>query len=74
MSPKQYTLKTSFAGGELADAMEGRVDTERYGTCAQKMSNFFVTRFGAASNRPGTDYAGESLSDGRARLISTDPI
>ena len=63
------TIKTTFAGGELAPQLEGRVDISRYATSVQLAKNFLATRFGGMSNRPGLKYAGKSASTGTARLI-----
>jgi hypothetical protein len=50
--------QTSFAGGELAPSLYGRTDLDRYKIGARQLKNFLVSPFGAASNRPGTQYLG----------------
>ena len=57
---RKRAIKSTFAGGELADSLEGRVDVTRYDTSVQKAENFFVTRFGSMSNRPGTEFIGKT--------------
>ena len=39
-----YQLKTSFAGGELSDAMYGRVDINKYDSGAALLKNVIVQR------------------------------
>lgn len=57
-------IKTSFAGGELAPSLNGRVDLTKYGVGASVMRNFFVDFRGGASTRPGT-----AAVLGRCRII-----
>lgn len=61
------SIKTTFAGGEMSEALDGRVDLSKYPTGAQLLENFYVTRFGGISNRPGTQYIDKAL--GSAKLI-----
>ena len=60
-------IKTTFAGGEFSEALDGRVDLSKYPTGAQLLENFYVTRFGGISNRQGTRYIDDAL--GNVRLI-----
>jgi hypothetical protein len=50
--------KTSFASGELAPALLGRVDLTKYQAGAQVMRNMFVDFRGGASTRAGTKHVG----------------
>lgn len=61
------SIKTTFAGGELSEALDGRVDLSKYPTGAQLLENFYVTRFGGISNRQGTTYIDDAL--GNAKLV-----
>lgn len=49
----------SFAGGEIAPALYGRVDTVKYATGLKKCRNFFVMRHGGVASRPGTSFVAE---------------
>lgn len=60
-------IKTSFAAGELAPSLQGRVDLAKYQVGAAVMRNFFVDPRGGASTRPGTRHVG------RPRLIDGNP-
>lgn len=46
-------LQRSFAGGEMAPEMYGRIDDVKYQTGAALVSNFIVTPQGPLENRPG---------------------
>lgn len=56
-------IKTTFAGGEFSEALDGRVDLSKYPTGAQLLENFYVTRYGGVSNRQGTLYIDDALGD-----------
>lgn len=60
-------IKTTFAGGEFSEALDGRVDLAKYPTGAQLLENFYVTRFGGTSNRQGTQYIDDAL--GSVQLV-----
>jgi hypothetical protein len=60
-------IKTTFAGGELSEALDGRVDLTKYPTGAQLLENFYVTRYGGVSNRQGTSYIDDAL--GSVKLV-----
>jgi hypothetical protein len=49
----------SFAGGELAPGLHGRVDLARYQTGLRLCENFVILRTGGAMNRPGFRWIGE---------------
>ena len=66
----------SFAKGELADTMYGRVDQAAYKVGAALLRNFFVDYHGGAASRPGSRFvarcrASEAIPDagGQPRLI-----
>ena len=48
----------SFAAGEIAPALYGRVDQVKYSTGLRTLRNFFVMRHGGATNRPGSYFVG----------------
>jgi len=52
-------VQRSFAGGEIAPAMYGRVDQTKYQTGLKTLYNFFVQRYGGVSNRAGTTFIAE---------------
>lgn len=67
------TIKTSFASGEWAPKLRGRVDIQKYHAGAQLMRNWFVDYSGGgASTRQGTQYVSRCISPG-ARLIGFQP-
>jgi hypothetical protein len=60
----------SFAGGELAPALYGRVDQAKYRTGLKTLRNMFVRRHGGISNRAGTQFIAEvSDSSKVVRLV-----
>lgn len=58
-------VQPSFAAGELAPALHGRVDLSKYHVGAATLLNFFVHAHGGASNRPGLEYIWSSPGPGR---------
>lgn len=65
--------KSSFASGELAPGLWGRIDLAKYAIGTSTMRNFFVNYKGGASTRAGTKYVGASGQVGTAvapRLIT----
>jgi hypothetical protein len=53
-------IQRSFAAGEIAPALYGRVDQVKYATGLRTCRNFLVMRHGGVSNRPGTTFVGET--------------
>src|SRR5487761_619404 len=51
-------IQTSFAAGELAPNLLGRVDLEKYRSGLAMSRNFFVDYRGGVSSRPGTQFVG----------------
>ncbi len=51
----------SFAAGELAPALQGRVDNNKYQVGLATCLNWFIHPFGGASTRAGTAFVGEVL-------------
>lgn len=49
----------SFAGGEIAPALYGRIDQAKYGNGLRTMRNFLVMRHGGGLSRPGTTFVAE---------------
>lgn len=64
-----YQLKPSFAGGELSEAMYGRVDINKYDSGAAELKNFIVLRYGGAANRPGFRFISQTYNNKKAVLI-----
>lgn len=60
----------SFAGGELAPSLYGRVDQAKYRTGLRTLRNMFTMRHGGITNRPGTQFIAEvSDSSKVVRLV-----
>ena len=64
-----YQLKPSFAGGELAPALYGRIDLAKYDVGAAEIENMIVLRYGGVSRRPGFRYVAQTYGNGKARLL-----
>lgn len=64
-----YQLKPSFAGGELAPALYGRIDLAKYDVSAATIENMIVLRYGGVSRRPGFRYVAQTYGNGKARLL-----
>lgn len=64
------TNQPSFAGGELAPSLWGRVDLARYQTSLKRCRNFITRQYGGADNRPGTRFVAATKNASKAsRLI-----
>lgn len=59
-------MKPSFAAGELAPSLFGRVDLAKYAVGASTMRNMFVNLRGGAYSRAGTLFCGFSKQTGRS--------
>lgn len=60
----------SFAGGELAPSLYGRVDQAKYASGLRTCRNFMIMRHGGATNRPGTEFIEEVKDSSKTvRLI-----
>lgn len=64
-----HILKPSFAGGELAPALYGRTDLQKYDVGAAVLENMIVLRYGGVSRRPGFRYIAQTHNNRKARLI-----
>ena len=63
-------LLPSFAAGELAPALQGRVDLAKYQVGLATCLNWFVHPFGGVSTRAGTEFVGDTCDAAvRGRLI-----
>lgn len=63
-------LTRSFAGGELAPQMGGRIDDLKYQTGAAKLENFLVLPQGPVERRPGLEFVRQVKDPERAvRLL-----
>lgn len=66
-------LQPSFASGEMAPALWGRVDIDRYGIAAKLLSGWIVRPDGGLQSRPGTRFIREAeFADRVCRLIPFD--
>lgn len=64
MAPSLHSIKPSFAGGELAPSMYGRIDLAKYATGARTLKNMIVHPHGGVSNTPGTHYVSTGKTAG----------
>jgi len=63
-------IQPSFAGGEIAPNVYGRVDLAKYAVSLRKCRNFVVRQYGGIENRPGTRFVAEAKYPNRkCRLI-----
>jgi len=63
-------IQPSFAKGEFAPSLYGRVDTQAYSSALRTARNVIVHPYGGVSNRPGTDFIGPCKNHtGTTRLI-----
>lgn len=63
-------LQRSFAGGEVAPELFGRIDDAKYQTGLALCRNFIIKPQGPAENRPGTRFVREVKDSTKAvRLI-----
>lgn len=69
MNTKSFTR--SFAGGELAPQLFGRLDLTKFQTGLQKCLNFMVTPQGPVENRAGFEYVVRARSAGAALIPFT---
>jgi hypothetical protein len=64
------TLQRSFAGGEIAPELYGRLDLTKYQTGLATCENFIVLPHGPVASRPGLEYIKPVKTAGKAtRLI-----
>ena len=67
---KQRTLARSFAGGEIAPELYGRLDLDKFQTGLALCRNFIPLPYGPVQNRPGFRFVNEVKdSTKRVRLI-----
>ena len=68
--PVQYIGQPTFAGGEIAPSLQGRVDLAKYSTGLKKCLNFIIHPHGGASNRPGLKFVAKpKYADKKCRII-----
>lgn len=68
--PKASPLKSTFTGGEFSPIVQGRVDSDRYLTGANKVVNYVPLIQGPVTRRSGTRYVAEVKDSTKAtRLI-----
>lgn len=64
------TITRSFAGGEIAPELYGRMDLDKYQTGLALCENFIVLPHGPAQNRPGFAFVNATKSNStKVRLI-----
>lgn len=65
-----FMTQPSFTGGEIAPALQSRIDLEKYQVALRTLRNMYATAHGGAVNRPGSLYIDEvDSSVKRHRLI-----
>ncbi|MFN7318369.1 MAG: hypothetical protein ACK5S6_02560, partial [bacterium] len=69
MNARSY--QKSFAGGEIAPEMFGRIDDVKYQNGAAKLRNFVVKPQGAAKFRPGLEYRASTNRPGDDRTTKS---
>src|SRR5262245_52966902 len=69
-SARVRNVTTAFTAGELSPRILGRSDLEQYAQGMRRCENFQVHRYGGASYRAGTRFAGNTKDNGEARLVS----
>lgn len=62
-------IQPSFAKGEIAPALQERVDTAAYQVALAKCLNFFVIPAGGVRNRPGFRFLSGTKNNAMARMI-----
>ena len=66
----QSLPQESFAGGEIAPALWGRTDWDRYGISLKQCKDWLVMPYGGLKNRSGTLFQGEVADSSKSgRLI-----
>ena len=60
MAEQGRVIQPSFAGGELAPSLYGRVDLGKYQVGLRTAKNVFIRPHGGVSNRPGLAFVGET--------------
>lgn len=63
-----YPIQPSFAGGELAPSLWGRVDLAKYQVGLKTCENFVIHPHGGVSRRPGMRYI--AAAKAKCRLVS----
>lgn len=65
-----FVNQPSFAAGEVAPELYGRVDQDLYYIGLRTCKNFMIFKFGGAANRMGTEFVAEIKDSGSAaRLV-----
>jgi hypothetical protein len=55
-------VQTSFAGGEITDSLEGRIDFDKQRSSVSGTRNVLVEKFGGLIKRSGTEFIGRPWS------------
>ena len=64
-----HTIQPSFAGGEFAPSLYGRVDIQKYSIGCKTVRNFIIHKHGGASNRPGTKFIAETKDSTKKAVL-----
>lgn len=63
-------IQPSFAGGEIAPNVYGRIDLAKYAVALRRCRNFIVRQYGGIENRPGSRFIADAkYPDRKCRLI-----
>lgn len=62
-----YPIQPSFAAGEIAPSLWGRVDLQKYQVGLKLCSNFIIQPHGGVTRRPGTRFI--TIAKGACRLV-----
>lgn len=64
------TIQSSFAGGEITQALNARIDLDKFDVGAAMIRNFVVDYRGGVEKRPGTEFIVEAKDTGTVvRLV-----
>lgn len=63
------TTQRNFAGGEVAPAVYGRADLQKYATALRTLRNFICLRHGGVANRGGTEFCAPTKANGAIKFI-----
>lgn len=65
-----WNFQTSFTRGELDPRLVGRIDIQSYYSGVRKAENVLSIPQGGITRRPGTEYIGQALGEGRLEKFS----
>jgi hypothetical protein len=62
-------LQSNFNGGELSPRLSVRSDLQKFFSGQLRNENFFILTQGGVKKRPGTLVLGQTINNGKARLV-----